>query len=294
MFTRTFQQHLAMAAATALTVFTLNACLAPTAPSVPVAPTAVAAPVAPVVLGIVAKDYSFEAPKEIAGGWVTVAFKNEGKQPHHAQLVRLNDDVTAAQFQAALPKGIEAVMPLITMPGGPGVVDSNNSQETTIYLKPGHYFLICLVPDEKGMPHLAHGMIAPLEVTANSHQTATEPQADAEVKLVDFSFALPATIKPGAQTWKITAASKQPHEMALVKLAEGKTMMDVMAWMQQPVGAPPFSNVGGMQAMMPGDSGYLHLNLTAGDYIAICHVPDAASGKEHAALGMMMPFKVQS
>ena len=52
-----------------------------------------------------------------------------------------------------------------------------------------------------------------------------------------------------------------------------------MTWMHNPTGAPPFSDAGGMQAMMPDNSGYLHLNLTPGNYVALCHVPDAATGK---------------
>jgi hypothetical protein len=81
--------------------------------------------------------------------------------------------------------------------------------------------------------------------------------------------------------------------MLLIQLAAGKTMNDLMAWMHDQTGAPPYANVGGMQAIAAGTSGYLHLNLTLGEYVAICHVPDAASGKAHLELGMMLPFSVE-
>ena len=144
------------------------------------------------------------------------------------------------------------------------------------------------------MPHLAKGMIADFEVTAAAGQAVVpEPKADQEVKLLDFSFVLPQTIKPGKQIWKVSNIGQQPHEMMLLKLGAGKTLDDALAFMKNPTGAPPFADVGGYQAVNPSVTGWLSLDLAAGNYIAICHVPDPASHKEHADLGMLLPFTVQ-
>ncbi len=70
-------------------------------------------------------------------------------------------------------------------------------------------------------------------------------------------------------------------------------MQDVMAWAEHMHGAPPYTNAGGMQAIMPGTAAWLDLDLTPGQYVALCHVPDVASGKPHEMLGMVMPFTVQ-
>jgi hypothetical protein len=255
--------------------------------------TAPVAPVAATTLTIVARDHTYEVPQQISGGWVKIALKNEGPTSHHAQFVRLNDGVTMEQFLATLQENTAAVLSLVTLVGGPGVVDAGGMQETTVYLEPGNYLVFCILPDEAGVPHLAHGMIAPVQVTAPTGAPTPEPVADAEVQLVDFSFALPQAIQAGAQTWKVTVTGQQPHEMELVKLAQGKTVADLMAWMHEQAGAPPYASVGGMQAIEPGASGYLHLNLTPGEYVAICHVPDAASGKAHLELGMILPFSVE-
>ena len=44
--------------------------------------------------------------------------------------------------------------------------------------------------------------------------------------------------------------------------------------------------------MNPGITNYLEVDLTAGDYFAICFIPDFETGAPHFALGMIMPFTV--
>lgn len=243
---------------------------------------------------IKATDYAFEAPAKIDAGLVSINLVNDGKEPHHAQLARLNDNVTLEQFQAALKQSPEAAFPLVTFAGGPGVIDPGNSQQVTVELTPGQYVLLCFVSGHDGVPHLAKGMMATMEVVkGNDQASAPEIKADATVKLVDFSFALPAEIKAGPQVWKVVNEGKQVHEIAIIKLAEGKTMEDVANFMQSMAGEPPFADAGGLQAIDPGDAGWINLNLQPGNYVAMCHVPDPATGHAHMEMGMIMPFTVK-
>ena len=141
---------------------------------------------------------------------------------------------------------------------------------------------------------MAKGMIATLEVVAGDKPADTPIiKADATVKLLDFSFVLPTQIQAGRQVWKVVNQGPQPHEFLLIKLAEGKTMADVGAFMEAPHGVPPFEDAGGLQAINPGASGWLTLDLQPGNYVALCHVPDPATGHAHVELGMVMPFSVK-
>ena len=99
-------------------------------------------------------------------------------------------------------------------------------------------------------------------------------------------------MKAGKQIWSVTNKGQQLHEINLMKLSTGKTIDDVMAWVMQPAGPPPFMNVGGFQGINPGATGWMELDLAAGEYIAICHIPDPATGKAHEQLGMVLPFTV--
>jgi uncharacterized cupredoxin-like copper-binding protein len=142
---------------------------------------------------------------------------------------------------------------------------------------------------------MAKGMVKPIEVIAASAEigTLTQPKADATVKLQDFSFIIPAEVKAGKQTWQIINEGTQPHEIMLIRLAEGKTLADAQAFAQAPHGQPPFSSIGGFQGINPGSSGWLNLDLQPGDYVALCYIPDPASGHAHMDLGMIMPFTVK-
>ena len=269
------------------------ACAAQLAPAAP--PAAVQSAAQPAVLKIVASDHHYAMPPQIKAGYVNVVMENTGQEPHHAQFLRLNDGVTMEQFQAALEGGVPAVLQVAALTGGPSVIDPGLSQSVTLNLTPGQYVLLCIIAGPDGVPHLAKGMIAPLTVTAAdgaAASAAAAPQTGNSVRLLDFAFTLPQSIQAGKQTWEIKNEGKQPHEMVLIKLHEGKTMDDVAAYMAQPAGTPPFTDVGGMQGIMPGSTAWLDLDLTPGSYVAICHIPDPATGEEHQHLGMIMPFSV--
>jgi hypothetical protein len=270
---------------------TTSACAGQVAPAVSVVPAAAA--VQPTLLKIVATDHHYMMPSEIKAGYVNMVMENAGKEPHHAQFLRLNDGVSMEQFQAALQEGIMAVMTVASLTGGPSVIDPGMSQSVTLNLVPGQYMLLCVIAGADGVPHLAKGMVAPLTVTPAENEAAAAPKADGQARLLDFSFSLPQGIKAGQQTWEIKNDGKQPHEMTLIKLAPGTTMADVAAFMAQPAGVPPFADAGGMQGIMPGATAWLDLNLEPGNYVALCHIPDLASGEEHMHLGMIMPFSVK-
>jgi uncharacterized cupredoxin-like copper-binding protein len=244
---------------------------------------------------IQAADYSFEAPAQIEAGPVKINLVNNGQEPHHAQIVRLNDGVTPEQLQTALQEDPVAALALAIAVGGPGVIDPGLSSQVTLELSPGQYVLLCFVPGHDGVPHLAKGMVRPIEVVARDeydHATAPQQVADMTVKLRDFNFPLPSRIKAGPQVWQIFNEGSQLHEIMLIKLAEGKTLEDVQAFMQSPHGAPPFASVGGFQAIHPGETGWLNLDLTPGEYVALCYVPDE-NGKAHIEHGMVLPFTVK-
>jgi len=242
---------------------------------------------------IKATDYAFDAPAQVNAGLISVRLENNGQELHQAQIARLQDGKTMADLQAALAQGEQAAIALLEFVGGPSVLDPGKSQEVVLDLKAGNYVLLCFIASADGVPHLAKGMVKPIQVTATGQSGAQAPRADASIVLKDFGFEMPAEVKAGKQTWEIKNAGPQLHEMVIFKLAPGKTMDDVGAFFQSPAGPPPFEAVGGMQALSVGKSAWLVLDLQPGNYIALCNVPDPASGKAHAELGMIMPFTIK-
>ncbi|PYE55445.1 hypothetical protein [Deinococcus yavapaiensis] len=250
----------------------------------------------PMTVDVQSSEYKFTSPDSIPAGWTTLTLTNTGKEAHHVQVVRLPDGMNLQGFLAKLKENEGAALAMVDMIGGVGMLLPGQSQKTTVnFTKPGTYAELCFVPDEKGVPHLAIGMTKALTVTAAQTAAATEPTASFTVRLLDYGIELPkgVTVKAGVQTWKIVNAGPEAHEMAIMRMAPGKTMADVEAFFKNPVGPMPFIPAGGAQGMSAGRQQYAEFNLTEGQYILLCFIPSPThQGAPHAMLGMVRPFTV--
>jgi uncharacterized cupredoxin-like copper-binding protein len=253
---------------------------------------------------VVAKEMSFDVPETAEGGIVRLTFDNQGEMDHHAMFLRVNDDATLEDLQAALATpDFGAAFAVSTSHGGP-MAGPGMKASVIVDLPEGTYVLICAIPGPDGMPHYQMGMQAVLEVTTPAAVTAEAPVADATVELMEMMFhGLAPEFAAGPVTLEVVNAGAAIHEMLVMQLAEGFTGDMFMEMVMAPPsatpeaamaeqGPPPFANIGGVAPMNPGFTNYVPLELTAGEYVAICFVPDTETGAPHAALGMVMPFVV--
>jgi hypothetical protein len=258
---------------------------------------------------ITAKNYAFDIPASIAGGWTQLTFHNEGPADHHAMFIKLNDGASFDDFKkVSASPDLGALFALGVSIGGAPSISEGQTASVILNLEPGSYAVICAIPDENGMPHYQMGMLNSVEVSAATTQLA-QPQSDASVELTEFMFnGLPSTVTTGAHTWEVKDTGKQLHEFVVYQIvAPGMTFNDVqtilMASAATPTaspaaesspaaGGPPFIAVGGTGPMSPGYTNFALLDLRAGEHFAICFVPDVATGAPHFALGMMMGFTV--
>ena len=242
-----------------------------------------------------AADFSYTAPDSINAGWVRIKLTNGGKEPHHVQFLRLNDDVTLEQFQEALQQGEGAALALVKNMGGVGAIAPTGSALAVVNLTAGDYVLICFVPSPSDhVPHLAKGMIKHITVQESTGAAAQEPAADLTVTLKDFLFDLPETLPAGPRIIKVVNNGPEPHELNLLRLEEGKTVEDVKQFLAAPNGPPPFMPVGGINGLDAGLSGYIEFDFQPGTYVAICNIPSPkAEGHPHSTLGMIKQFTVK-
>lgn len=242
----------------------------------------------------VARDFAFEAPQTLPGGLVSVTMDNQGKEPHQAQLARLHDGVTREQLVDALGKDPEAVLPLVSLVGGPNIVEPGKSQTVVVQLPAGEYVAVCFVASDDGHSHIEKGMTSFFTVGAPGEQPA-EPEADALVTLRDFGIDVPAQVDAGHVTWKVWNHGGQAHELTLFKMVEGKTAQEGLAYLHEAEssGPMPFTSAGGMVGLDPDKSGWVQLDLDPGEYVAACFVPDPSSHAPHFMLGMTTSFVVR-
>jgi hypothetical protein len=88
---------------------------------------ATAAP-APGIVEWVATHYAYDAPERLPSGWVTIRLTNHGQEPHHGQLLRLNEGVTYEEFVTALADEGEGALRLATAVGGPALIDAHHTE----------------------------------------------------------------------------------------------------------------------------------------------------------------------
>lgn len=259
----------------------------------------------------VASDFAFEGPDQIESGFTVVTMVNEGIEPHHLQLMRLHDDVTMEDVDSAFQQGQEAVFGLGEFVGGPTEAEAGGTNRVILDLRSGNYLALCFVTGEDGVPHIAKGMVATLEVVEGAND-AVAPEAAVTVLMSDFVFDMPLQIEAGAQVWEVINEGPQPHEIVIYRLTEDVSSDDVIARLGGPAASPeaghdmaemdaspdatqalPLEPVGGVQGLSTGLSGWAVLDLEPGEYLAVCFIPDPQTGQSHLALGMVEAFTVE-
>ena len=259
------------------------------------APSAAASGAAAGALAVTGKEYAFDLPASVPAGVTAITLTNAGQEEHQAQLVKLNAGKTMADLLTALQNPDQtAALALITLAGGPNGVAPGASGTATVALQPGAYAFLCFISSADGVPHLAKGMIAPLEVTGTAATTALPP-ADASLTLKDFSFDL-NSLTAGKHTIAVKNDGPQPHEATIIKLNDGVTVDTILGMATAspaPTGPPPWTDVGGLTGIAPGTTANVDVDLPAGNYAFICFVPDPATGKAHFELGMIGPLTIQ-
>ena len=58
-------------------------------------------------------------------------------------------------------------------------------------------------------------------------------------------------------------------------------------------GTPPATAKGGIAGIKPGSTHFFDVDLTPGEYVLICFVPDSKDGKPHAMHGMLQKVTIQ-
>lgn len=241
-----------------------------------------------------AADFSFEGPETIESGMVTFVLDNVGETWHHLQLVRLPEDMSMEDFEA----GLAGMQPGSPPPpwwedaGGVNPPPPGEPARVTMMVEPGEYAVLCMVDTPDKVPHVMKGMLSPLTVTASADPPAPLPESDLTLTLVDFAFSFSSPLTAGSHVIRVENAASQGHEIALFRFLPGMGMEDLAAWAAAYEGPPPMTAMGGVPGIAPGQVADMHVDLTPGDYVALCFLPDAADGMPHLEKGMALPFQV--
>lgn len=108
----------------------------------------------------------------------------------------------------------------------------------------------------------------------------------------EYNFTGPATAAPGWTTVELRNSGQQLHHMQMVNVGE-HTMQEVMAAMQAQGPPPSWARfVGGPNAVSPGATVRVVMDLQAGNHVMVCFIP-GPDGVPHVEHGMMAMLRVE-
>lgn len=123
---------------------------------------------------------------------------------------------------------------------------------------------------------------------------ATGAEGSTTVVATEYKFHVDGTIAAGDTELVLQNDGEEPHELALMRLEQGRTIEDVEALIEEGVPDEPprwVTPVGGTFARPGRTSDPLRADLEAGTYLMACFVT-SKDGTPHAALGMIEELEV--
>lgn len=245
------------------------------------------------VLDVTARDHRFRSEHATVGAGTTrVRLTNRGKDVHQLQIGKLRTSMSPEEFvELFADEGDRASVDALSWVGGVGVVAPGRSGTAEVKLTPGDYLMVCYVTGPDGRSHVMEGMVAPLHVEAAEAPEAAPRGEPAEtVVLGDYRIEVPAGFRGDGEV-AFRNEGGEPHEVILLRLEDGRTLADAVAYEADPTLPRPFTFAGGVASIEGGATAVATLDLEPGDYIATCFVP-APDGTPHVDLGMIATFTV--
>lgn len=244
----------------------------------------------------VAADYRFNGPERISSGKTIIRMHNRGREAHHIQLVKLETGHTLPELVERLQGPATRIPASVTQMGGPNAVGSGEDAEALVYLDPGRYALICVIPTRDGTPHAVLGMHKMLEVIGPSSSSSSDfgPPSDYHLVMADYEFTMLEEVAAGRHTFRVVNRGSHAHEASLVRLAPRATVDDVLAsFALGTTEALPGTLVGGVTGLDPGREGVFTATLSPGRYGLFCLFPNPHHETSHVRRGMAMTFTVE-
>lgn len=242
--------------------------------------TGAATPSAPPVLTIIATDFAFTMPgganSSVPAGPVTVRLVNKGKELHMMGIVELGDTTASAFIQKLSHQRFYG-----TEVGGVNGVAPGDTGTATVILKPGNAAVVCYIISADGTMHALKGMITPFRVVPAT-PAAAEPRAPFDIALRDYSIVVPNGLRAGRHVFRVDNDGAMTHDLVLFRLSPGADTADALAWLDKPaVGSPRVHPLGGIVGEDHGLHAYFYADLTPGDYMVLCWMPDAKTRVPH-------------
>ena len=230
-------------------------------------------------------------------GPATITFKNEGKSPHEAQLIRVEGNRSEKEMLKALEEaGSGKPIPeWFRAGGGAGTTQPGKSTSVDVELVPGTYYALDTETPEgegEGAPAFTRGGITSFKVSGGAYGDL--PSAPATVSAKEYSFDA-SGLKAGKNQIAFENIGAEPHHIVATPMTPGATIADVRKFFKTEKGKPPiaFEETQSTSVIDGGTTENVELELKSGKYALLCFISDRAGGPPHAAKGMISEATVE-
>jgi hypothetical protein len=234
-----------------------------------------------------------------SAGLATITFRNDGRKPHDAQLIRVEGEHTQAEVLDTFDRANagRALPDWFLAGGGAGETPPGGTASIVQRLEPGTYWVFDTVTADgegEGKPNYRAGGVARIDVTGED--AGGEPAAaDASVTAQDFRFSSDG-LRTGELTVDFANDGRQIHHLLAFPLLPGRTVEDVRRALASQRAAPPldFRNGVNTAAIEGGTEQQVTLDFRrSGRYVLICFISNREGGPPHALMGMVNEVDVE-
>jgi hypothetical protein len=167
-------------------------------------------------------------------------------------------------------------------------VSPGDSATAFLVLEPGSYALICWMVDSAGIPHAMRGMISAVTVTGTTAGAPVEPRPDVLIREARYHIDVSPVLEPGSHVIRVDNDGPQEHDIQIVRVLPGKTIPQVLDWLDDPAKRVPAAEaIGGLSGVQRWGHGEFNVVLAPGEYAVVCWMPDDTDGRAHFRHGMM-------
>ena len=220
----------------------------------------------------------YSAPRSIPAGLTRITLKNEGKEPHKAQLVRIQGNHSIAEARRAsrpFPKWLYTE-------GGVGVTEPGETDSVVQRLDPGRYYITGNYGEK--------GRVAPLRVRGKK-TSAGLPSTSGSIVTNEYSF-IASGLKAGTNAVEFANDGFEPHHAVVAPVQRGGSVGQLRRFLRGK-GPIPVGDVVDLERaretsiLERGQRQVVRLRLKPGKYALLCFVPDRRGGPAHVVKGMV-------
>ena len=243
------------------------------------------------------KKASYSAPASVKGGLVKVTFKNNGKQPHSAQLARIDGNHTPQEAIKATSGNSNKTPSWIHGEGGPGNTDPGQTSSSTDNLPAGNYVIL----DGGGM----NGPPGYTKLKVTAGQNGSLPSTDTTVTATapakdKYKWQISGALKAGQNAITFTSKGGKDaiHLIAAARVTGNPSLAQLQkAFSRQ--GPPPkfvdqksFTVTSVLDGTNKSEVTSLSLKKP-GQYVLFCPLSDRDGGKSHDQEGLLTKVNVK-